>query len=248
MLWFQQITALQPGRPNHAEVLIRLRARDGRLLSPARFIPAAERYGMMGYIDRWVIESVCRLMRTCDQRGIALPWEHVGINLSGATLSDDKLPAFIAAAVRDHAIDPARLCFEVTETAAFHDFERTVGFLTQLRELGCALALDDFGTGLSSFAYLKRIPVQFLKIDGLFVRDLDHDATDLAVVESAVHVARVNGIATVAEYVCNPGVLEKVRAAGVDYAQGYALHEPEPMADYLGLPQPQAPVAQSGGM
>ena len=233
VLYHQRIAALSGRHPDHAEILVRLRDTQGRLLAPDSFIPAAERYGMMIYVDRWVVENTFATIRGALDRGVTVPWGRTSINLSGVSLSDDTLCDAIAESLARHRLDPRRFCFEVTETAAMADFDRALTMMDSLRRLGCKLALDDFGVGLSSFAYLKQIKLDYLKIDGLFVKDLEAQPVDRAVVESITHVARVHGLGTIAEYVRSPGVRDIVAAVGVDMAQGFAVHRPEPLADGL---------------
>ncbi|NTV10283.1 MAG: EAL domain-containing protein [Zoogloea sp.] len=230
MLYQQELLALRPGLPTKTEILIRLRGRDGEIIPPSRFIPAAERYNLMPYVDRWVVESTFRFLAQRREAGLAPPFERISINLSGASLSDTALLPFLREQFALHRVMPGQICFEITETAAVTQLDRALDLLEELRAEGCEMALDDFGSGLSSFAYLKRFSVDTLKIDGMFVKNLEDDATDRAVVESMVCVARAHGLLTVAEFVATPGILEIVRGLGVDYAQGYAAHMPIPLA------------------
>ncbi len=223
----QRIVSLQPGRPDYAEVLVRMRDDDGSLIPPGRFIPAAERYGLVSLIDRWVIEHSFRQLRQWREAG--RPPFKLNINLSGLTLADPGLREFISHYLAEHAIDPALVGFEITESCAISQLERALSFFDYCEATGFSLALDDFGSGLSSFGYLKRFKVQTIKIDGMFVRNADHDWDDRAVIESIVRLSSLRKLHTVAEFVTSPAVLEVVRALGVDYAQGYALHTPEPI-------------------
>lgn len=224
----QFIVALKPGLADYAEVLVRMRGDDGSLIPPGRFIPAAERYGLIPLIDRWVIEHSFRQLR--DWREEGKPPLKLNINLSGLTLADPGLTEFIRHMTADFAIDPARIGFEITESCAIAQLDRALAFFAFCKETGFSLALDDFGSGLSSFGYLKRFRVQTLKIDGMFVRNADHDMDDRAVVESMVRLASLRNLHTVAEFVTSAQVLAVVRTLGVDYAQGFALHTPEPLA------------------
>lgn len=232
LLYHQRIEPLRPELPPHLEVLIRMQGEDGSIISPAYFIPAAERYNLMPLIDRWVIDNVCRRIQQWRTGG-AERMPRVAINLSGATLGEDTLPDFIRATFAKYAIEPAWICFEITESCAIAQLDRAFAFIDFVREIGAGLALDDFGSGLSSFAYLKQFKVDYLKIDGMFVKNLDHDAADRAVVESMVRVARAHGLQTIAEFVGNAAVLQCVRELGVDYAQGYAVNVPEPLPERL---------------
>jgi diguanylate cyclase (GGDEF)-like protein/PAS domain S-box-containing protein len=224
----QRIVSLKPDLADYAEVLVRMRGGDGNLIPPGRFIPAAERYGLIPLIDRWVIEHTFRQMRTWREEG--RPPLKLNLNLSGLTLADPGLTEFIRDAREKFGIDPAWVGFEITESCAISQLDRALAFFSFCGENGFDLALDDFGSGLSSFGYLKRFRVQTLKIDGMFVRNADHDMDDRAVIESMVRLASLRKLHTVAEFVASPQVLEVVRALGVDYAQGFALHTPEPLA------------------
>ncbi len=225
VLLFQRVEPLRVGLRGHVEVLLRLQGENGQLVSPGVFIPAAERFNLMPQVDRWVVDEVCRVIG----RGLgALPPDTVyAVNLSGVTLSADDLADYVANCVTRHAAAPARLCFEITETAAIGNFDRAQAFIRRVRDMGATVALDDFGAGLSSFAYLRRLEVDFLKIDALFVRNLHQDARDRAVVKSIMEVARVHGMHTIAEFVHTAEIAAILRDMGVDYAQGYALHPPE---------------------
>lgn len=226
VLHFQRIVPLQPDLHPHVEVLLRMVGDQGRLISPGLFIPAAERFNLMPQVDRWVIDRVCRRVGS-GVAGFAADTTFA-INLSGATVSADDLGDYVAGCFSRHAIDPARICFEITETAAIGHLDRALAFFARVRAMGATVALDDFGAGLSSFAYLRRLEVDFLKIDALFVKHLHSDARDFAVVRSIMEVARVHNIRTIAEYVHKPVIADILREMGVDYAQGFALHEPEP--------------------
>lgn len=224
----QFVVALKPGLTDYAEVLVRMRGEDGGLIPPGRFIPAAERYGLIPLIDRWVIEHALRQQR--DWREAGQPPFKLGINLSGLTLADPGLTEFIRHMVDEYGIDPATVGFEITESCAIAQLDRALAFFAFCAENGFSLALDDFGSGLSSFGYLKRFRVQTLKIDGMFVRNADRDLDDRAVIESMVRLASLRRLHTVAEFVTSPQVLAVVRSLDVDYAQGFALHTPEPLA------------------
>lgn len=225
----QRIVALRPGLTDHLEVLVRMCGSDGSLISPARFIPAAERYGLVPLIDRWVIEHACKQLQAWQAAGRPLP--RLNLNLSGLTLADPGLTDFIQNIFTSTGIAPAHIGFEITESCAIAQLERALSFIDFCREIGCNLALDDFGSGLSSFAYLKRFQVQTLKIDGMFVRNADRDADDRAVIESMVRLARLRKLHTVAEFVTSAAVLDVVKSLDIDFAQGYELHIPEPLAN-----------------
>ncbi len=221
----QPIHSLHDGRVLHSKVLLRLRDVDGRCVMPMAFIPAAERYGLMPTLDRWVIRSV--LARLADPAEAA---DRVyAINLSGASLGDETLAAYVRGAFADAGVDPARICFEVTETAAVANLAKASALMAELRSLGCAFALDDFGSGMSSFAYLKHLPLDYLKIDGSFVRDLLVDPIDQAMVEAINHIGHVMGLKTIAEFAEDAHILARLREIGVDYAQGDALGPAAPL-------------------
>lgn len=228
-LFHQRLTPLRPELPTHAEILLRFRDNLGKLSSPAYFIAAAERYNLMPYLDRWVLEHLCRQLHDWDAAGVRPDITRFAVNVSGASLSDQDFPDFVQEQLAHWEIDPARLCFEITESCAVANLDIALAFIARMKALGAKLALDDFGSGLSSFAYLKRFAVDYLKIDGMFVKHIDEDSSDHAVVTAIQQLARVHGLSTVAEYVCNDAVLAAVQGIGIDYAQGFARHVPEPL-------------------
>lgn len=217
------------GQPTgrHIEVLISLPDASGRLVPPGEFLPAAQHYGLMGRIDRWVLNQVAEWMQWRDHTGRAMP-ELVAINLSGSSLSDPEFRDYAEACVRGLPTD-ASLCFELTESEAIANLAEASEFIGRMRELGCTFALDDFGSGLNSFAYLKRLPVDYIKIDGQFVRDADEDGISLAMVESIHRIGKVIGVRTIAEFVENETVFRRVREIGVDFCQGYFFGQPRPL-------------------
>ncbi|MDQ3159676.1 MAG: EAL domain-containing protein, partial [Pseudomonadota bacterium] len=213
---------------SHMEILLRMRDRDGKLIPPMDFIPAAERYNLMPAIDRWVIGAALEIIAAhCPHRdGVKTPC--YAINLSGASLAEPALAQFVRDKMEEHGIPPEWICFEITETAAIANLADAVHLINELKGLGCRFALDDFGSGMSSFAYLKHLPVDFLKIDGTFVRDIVTDAVDRAMVASINDIGHVMGLRTIAEFVENDEILQELKKIGVDYAQGYALSRPSP--------------------
>ena len=225
-LYAQPICSTQApdGHLIHHEVLVRLLDRDGELLLPGSFIPAAERFGLMVELDRWVIAEALR-----QYSGLSIERDGPGIaiNLSGDSLGDDRLVAFVQAELAATGVPAQRVCFELTETAAINRLAMAQKVITELRRLGCSFALDDFGSGLSSFAYLKQLPVDFLKIDGSFIRDMHTDEVDRAMVRSINEIGHTMGIATVAEWVESEEILAAVRQIGIDFAQGYAIGRPQ---------------------
>ena len=221
-LFAQPIVPLKAGAPGHDEVLIRIAAKN-QLILPGAFIPAAERYDMMPAIDRWVIEHVCRYLQLHDGAS------SYAVNLSGASLADDGMYAFIVSQFERFGVKPSCLCFEITETAMIGNLNKAQELMTRLRTLGCRFSLDDFGSGLSSFAYLRTLPVDYLKIDGIFIRDIARNDINRALVKAINEVGHVMGLQTVAEFVEDEPILDIVRELGVDYAQGYAVGALRPL-------------------
>lgn len=230
VLHHQRIQALRPGNLDSAEVLVRMVGRDGCLIPPSGFIPAAERYNLMGFIDRWVIDAALRQEHQWASSGREMPFHHLAINVSGASLGDARLREFLREKLGEYSTDPRRLCFEITESCAISSVDQALEFIDLVRSFGAAVSLDDFGSGLSSFGYLKRFRADYLKIDGQFVRNLEQDRTDRSVVEAMVKLARAHDLRSVAEFVVSPPLIDIVRDLGVDFAQGYAVHEPSPLA------------------
>lgn len=218
----------------HLELLVRMRSADGGLVSPAEFIPAAERYGLMDDIDQWVIEEAFRQLEEYHRRRPnEAPEVHCAINLSGHSVVSDDTLAFIQERRQHYGLKASTVIFEITETAAITHIGRALNFIQVLRQQGFRFALDDFGTGVSSFSYLKSLPVNYLKIDGSFVRDIARDASDRLFVQSINQVGQTLGLRTIAEFVENREILHILQELGVDMAQGYLLHRPEALRDYL---------------
>ncbi|MGA2840513.1 MAG: EAL domain-containing protein [Steroidobacteraceae bacterium] len=225
-LFRQTILPLQvPETGAHYELLLRMRDEAGKLVSPDNFITAAERYGITPQIDRWVIENAFRwLVSEADEREkLAM----CSINLSGQSLGDDKFLPYVIDQFHRSGLDATKICFEITETAAIASFSQANRFIQALKELGCKFALDDFGTGLSSFGYLKHFPVDFLKIDGSFVKEILHDPIDREMVRSINEIGHLTGKQTIAEFAENLEIINMLRSLGVDYAQGYGVSQPQ---------------------
>jgi diguanylate cyclase (GGDEF)-like protein/PAS domain S-box-containing protein len=222
----QVIQPLQrPQSGLHYELLLRMRDEAGKIVAPDQFIAAAERYGLTPNIDRWMIEHALRwLVSEADERE---KLEMCSINLSGQSLGDDKFLPFVIDHFHRSGIDASKICFEITETAAIASFSQANRFIQALKELGCRFALDDFGTGLSSFGYLKHFPVDFLKIDGSFVKEILHDPIDREMVRSINEIGHLTGKQTIAEFAENHEIIEMLRSLGVDYAQGYGIAMPQ---------------------
>ena len=232
-LYFQPIAAIGSGtrEGRHGELLLRLRV-GGQLHAPGSFLPAAERYDLMPAIDRWVVrEAISTLAAAYRDRPAGN--DLYAVNLSGATLSDLAFPQFVIDELRVAGLQPSLLCFEVTETVAISNLVPARHAIQRLRAAGCRFALDDFGVGMSSFAYLKNLPVDFLKVDGSFVRGIVDSDADRAVVDAVNRVAHSLGMLTIAEYVETPEILANLRGLGVDYAQGYEICRPGPLAEHL---------------
>lgn len=215
----------------HYEVLLRMEDEAGNLVPPGAFVPAAERYGVMPSIDRWVIGAVLDWLPrdTRHLQDLCL----CAINLSASSLSDEGLLDFIVQSLQGSGVPPDKLCFEITETAAMANLGQAIHLISSLKEIGCLFALDDFGAGMSSFGYLKSIPVDVLKIEGSFVRDIVKDDTSYALVKAINDIGHVMGKQTIAEFVENEAVLGMVRELGVDYAQGYGIGKPRPLEEFL---------------
>jgi diguanylate cyclase (GGDEF)-like protein/PAS domain S-box-containing protein len=208
----------------HYEILVRMRDEAGKIVSPDHFIAAAERYNITPAIDRWVIENTFRwLVSEADERERLLM---CAINLSAQSLGDDKFLPFIIEQFQKSGLDASKICFEITETSAVASFSQANRFIRSLKELGCKFALDDFGTGMSSFNYLKQFPVDYLKIDGSFVRGILNDPIDREMVRSINEIGRLTGKQVIAEFAENPEIIEMLRQLGVDYAQGYGIAQP----------------------
>ena len=229
-LYGQEIVALSECEDDgiHLEILVRMRDESGALVPPSSFIPAAERFGVMKLIDRWVVTHAFRTLVERRQFRGALPITCCAINLSGSTFGDDAFLSFLKQAFTEYNVPPQTICFEVTETAAIVNLQAARSFVRDLRELGCTFALDDFGSGMSSFNYLKELPVDYLKIDGSFVKNLLVDRPDRAMVEMISHVGHIMGKRIVAEFVESEALVEALRDIGVDYGQGFGIASPKP--------------------
>ncbi len=249
VLYGQPIIPLHKPAEKHAthiELLLRMIDDDGELVLPGAFIPAAERYGLMARIDRWVIGTALqRFAQYYRAHPTAAPMMAT-INLSGTSLTDDALLGYIRDTIKQHALPAACvICFEITETAAISHLGRAKRFIAEVRTAGCRFSLDDFGSGMSSFSYLKNLPVDFLKIDGSFVRDMITDPIDEAMVETIHRIGKLMGIQTVAEYVEDQAILDKLVSIGVDYAQGFHIAKPAPLDHYLAVTSDQQAPAVS---
>ncbi len=227
-LYAQEISPLGQvdGGDGHIEILLRLHDEAGRIILPDSFIPAAERYGLMTSLDRWVVENVFQIIARCLQERPGRPMAMCAINLSGITIGDDDFLEFLHDKFKAYNIPPSMICFEITETSAIANLGSAIRFINELKALGCHFSLDDFCAGMSSFAYLKHLPVDFLKIDGSFVKDMLDDPINRAMVEVINHIGHVMGKRTIAEFVETPQIEQALLEIGVDYAQGYLIERP----------------------
>lgn len=233
VLYYQPYLSLSQhsAQGQHIEILLRLIDEDGTLVPPGSFLPAAERYNIMPGIDCWVIKTVfARYADLVVQMGAPLT---CAINLSGTTLNAEGTLDYIRHQAAEHRIPPGAICFEITETAAINNLGHASRFMRELKALGFCFALDDFGIGTSSLAYLKTLPVDYLKIDGSFVRNIVTDPVDRAMADTINRVGHIMGLQTVGEYAESPAVIDELRRLGVDFAQGYGVQRPQP------LPAPQ---------
>lgn len=226
-LYKQNIKALSSATGEHYEILVRMADSSGNIIAPGAFLPAAERYQLAAQIDCWIIRHLFDWFADHPDRLNTL--SICSINLSGASLNDENMVAFITEQFNRFAIPADKVCFELTETAIIANLKRADYFINSLRDLGCRFSLDDFGSGLSSFAYLKNLPIDFLKIDGVFVKDIATDPVDLAMVKSINDIAHVMGKKTIAEFVENHAVLDLLKDLNVDFAQGYCHDVPAPL-------------------
>ena len=222
----QTMTSLKRKPGIHAEFLLRLQGEDG-LIGPGNFLPAAERYNLMPLIDRWVVRQVFDYL---NHTGLgSQPLGTYFVNLSGMTLSDQAFFDDIKHLQKEYAVNPQRICFEITETAAIDNLVDAVEFISEIRQRGFKFALDDFGVGLSSFSYLKTIPVDYLKVDGSFVLNMLENSIDRGIVSSCNQIAHAAGLETIAEFVENDRIKQALLDIGVDFAQGFGISKPQPL-------------------
>jgi diguanylate cyclase (GGDEF)-like protein len=240
VLYYQPYLSLGPNSAEgrHIEILLRLIDEDGKLVPPGSFLPAAERYNIMPAIDRWVVETVfSRYRELLERMGSPLT---CAINLSGTTLNSEGFLAFVREQAGRHELPRGAICFEITETAAINNMRQATQFMRDLKALGFCFALDDFGIGTSSLAYLKTLPVDYLKIDGSFVRNIVNDPVDRAMADTINRVGHIMGLQTVGEYAESAEVIAELRTLGVDFAQGYGVQRPQAL--FAPLPVPGVPA------
>jgi len=228
-------------KPLHYEILIRMTDENGAIVPPGMFIPAAERYNLMPKIDRWVIRHLFSYLseqrnqssfNIADSNSTPPPSIYT-INLSGASFNDDKFLNFLQQQLLHYQIPPQMLCFEVTETFAITNLNQAIAFINALKKLGCLFALDDFGSGMSSLTYLKNLPVDYVKIDGYFVKNILEDPVNAAMIEAINKLTHVLGLETIAEFVENDQILHKLQELEIDYVQGYGIAKPTPLSGKL---------------
>ncbi|MES9954772.1 MAG: EAL domain-containing protein [Candidatus Thiodiazotropha sp. 6PLUC2] len=233
-LYVQPISSVTSGdeKREHVEVLIRLLDEESGIVPPGAFIPAAERFGLMPAIDRWVIDQVTRFI-ICNRAVCLASGRRFFVNLSGLSVCDDEFLKWILETIQEHDIPAGMLCFEVTETAAISNLTSAEHFMRTLQRYGCEFALDDFGSGLSSFGYLKHLPVEYLKIDGAFVKEMLDNQIDDSMVDAINRIGHIMGLETIAEFVENSEIHERLREIGVDFVQGYGICRPFPIDQLL---------------
>jgi diguanylate cyclase (GGDEF)-like protein len=219
------------GRPRF-ELLIRMLGDRGEIIPPAKFLSAAERYQLMPTIDRWVVRHACELLGR-HRESFGEDFAHFAINLSGQSLQDDAFLDYVTEQIRICKLPPSVLCFELTETATIGNLTKAQHFMRSLQDLGCQFALDDFGTGVSSLAYLKDLSVNYLKIDGSFVRDALTNARSDSMIKAIAQLAKVMCMETVAEYVETDALRVRMADLGVDYGQGFAMGKSQPLSGLL---------------
>jgi diguanylate cyclase (GGDEF)-like protein len=216
------------------EILLRFQDSSGCITAPGYFIPIAERYGLMHLLDRWVIRNLFQYLEHQNIKVMHPEQEDTDgflymVNLSGASLNDDRFLDFVKTQLEIYSIPPQIICFEITETMAIANLSKATRLIQQLKRLGCHFALDDFGSGMSSLGYLKNLPIDYLKIDGDFIKDITHNQVDYEIVQAIHRMAHAMGIQTVAEFVENNEILMKLKTLGIDYAQGYGIARPAPL-------------------
>ena len=231
-LYAQPIVPLDGSTDTHYELLLRMEDEKGQFITPGAFLPAAERYNLIAQLDAWVIENAFRLL--AENPVFLKQIQFISINLSGQSLTKHDSLDFIISQLDAYGIEGEKICFEITETAAISNLSTASKFISTLKELGCRFALDNFGSGLSSFSYLKNLPVDYLKIDGMFVRDIVDDPIDHAMVKSINEIGQVMGMQTIAEFVENDEIKGMLREIGVNYAQGYGIGKPIAFDELLG--------------
>ena len=216
-----------PGPDKYYEVLVRMRDSDGTILPPSDFIPVAEHFSLIDDLDKWVFSHSLKFLQMLKAKGIRLP--KLSVNLSGSTVGDENAIDYILAGFSDSGIAPKHIQFEITETAAVKHLQEAKRLIATLRSVGVSIALDDFGSGLSSFAYLKELPIDCLKIDSSFIHTMENSEVDYSVVSTINHLGHIMGITTVAEGVETEKQAQLLKKIGVDYLQGFLYQHPQPL-------------------
>ena len=214
---------------HHYELLLRMVDSHDKVVPPGAFLPAAERYSLITKLDRWVVGAAFRLYKKYEQ-GCSVS-RQLSINLSGQSLAEPEFLDFVVTQIKDEEIPAENICFEITETAAISNFATASHFIAILRMMGCKFLLDDFGSGLSSFGYLKNLHVDYVKIDGIFVKEIVDHPIDYAMVKCINEMAHVMGMKTITEFVENDAIVEKLKLIGVNYVQGYVIGKPKPISE-----------------
>ncbi len=228
LIYRQKILPLQTTESiAHYEILLRLKDTNGDIISPFHFIPAAERYNLMTKLDRWVVKTTLEKLALI-QATQPHNFFSCSINLSGQSFCEEGFSRFVIEQIKKSGLAAENLCFEITETAAVSNMLKTVEFMENLKAIGCQFSLDDFGSGMSSFTYLKNLPVDYIKIDGYFVKTMLENKIDKAMVKSIHQIGNVMGLKTIAEFVENDAILNELKNMGIDYGQGYGIGKPEP--------------------
>jgi Amt family ammonium transporter len=228
-LYAQPIASVaDPTSIHHHEILVRLEE-NGRIYTPGSFMPSAERYNLIGRIDRWVVRNTLAWLSDRYRHKESVGVDTWSVNLSGASLSDERFCEELVLWVEQASLPSGTICFEITESVAISQLCTVTQLIHRLRQCGCRFALDDFGAGLSSFAYLRQLPVDYLKIDGAFIRDIDTDSINRAMVEAINAVGHIMGLKTIAEFVETSEIMAQLSRIGVDFAQGYLIDRPHPL-------------------
>lgn len=222
-LYFQPIFDIKSNKISYYEALVRLIETDGKIIGPNNFIPALEAAGEMHLLDRWIIKLAIKKLKEYP----AL--KHIAINLSAQAFKDDNLVPTILENLKETGVDPKRITFELTESASLFNLHITQRVIAELHKLGCSFSVDDFGSGFSSFAYLKDLPADYIKLDGSFIQNLHRDTIDQTLVRSMIQVIQALGKKAVAEYVENEAILDILKTMGVDFVQGYHIGHPLPI-------------------
>jgi diguanylate cyclase (GGDEF)-like protein len=238
ILYAQTIQSLREEKDSRrCEILVRMLDENEQLLLPGKFMSAAERYQMMIALDRWVINKTLDELANAENM-LEINLASFSINVSAQSLADDDFVDYLLQRILESGVSPEALCFEITETTLVRNLDRAQRFIRKLVRIGCRIALDDFGTGHCSFAYLKDLPVQYIKIDGVFIRDILDNPLSAAIVSSVTNIAKVMHAFTVAEHVENDRVLQHLRSHDIDFAQGFAIGRPRPLSEVLGEMEP----------